>query len=70
MPSLHNEFDDIILSASHPLKPTVGSVHLGNQKGWVCPKCGGVMSPIHPTCFFCRPTQESTDTGGPSCLME
>lgn len=24
--------------------------------GWVCPKCGAVMSPNQPTCVFCAPT--------------
>lgn len=23
------------------------------QKGWVCPKCGSVMSPTQPYCLFC-----------------
>lgn len=24
------------------------------QQGWVCPKCGGVMSPNQPYCIFCQ----------------
>ena len=24
------------------------------QQGWVCPKCGGVMSPTQPYCIFCQ----------------
>ena len=23
------------------------------QQGWVCPKCGSVMSPTQPYCLFC-----------------
>ena len=24
------------------------------KQGWVCPKCGGVMSPDQPYCIFCQ----------------
>lgn len=24
------------------------------KQGWVCPKCGGVMSPTQPYCLFCQ----------------
>lgn len=28
-----------------------------NKKGWVCTKCGAVLSPDTPFCPFCMPTQ-------------
>lgn len=30
------------------------------KQGWVCPKCGAVMSPNQPYCIFCKP--KPTDT--------
>ena len=30
---------------------------MNNQTGWSCPKCHGVMSPIYPTCFYCKPSE-------------
>lgn len=30
------------------------------QQGWVCPKCGGVMSPTQPFCVNCQPKQTQT----------
>ena len=36
------------------------------KQGWVCPKCGGVMSPDQPYCLFCKPVDtrvEVTTTG-------
>ena len=25
------------------------------NRGWECPKCGAVMSPSSPTCWYCKP---------------
>lgn len=37
------------------------------QQGWVCPKCGSVMSPTQPFCIFCQPKNiqniQVTNTG-------
>ena len=32
--------------------------------GWVCPKCGAVMSPTQNTCIYCTPAWTSTVTYG------
>lgn len=34
------------------------------NQGWECPKCCAVMSPFHPTCWYCKPIpvpQPATD---------
>ncbi len=34
------------------------------QQGWVCPKCGGVMSPNQYYCINCQPKNiQITNTG-------
>jgi hypothetical protein len=35
--------------------------NLESNMGWECPKCGGVMSPFHPTCWFCKPYKQVDD---------
>lgn len=29
-------------------------------KGWECPKCGAVMAPFAPSCFYCKPKMENS----------
>lgn len=36
------------------------------NKGWECPKCGAVMSPFFPTCWYCSPNITSTDKSSPT----
>jgi hypothetical protein len=36
------------------------------MQGWECPKCGAVMSPFHPTCWYCRPGK-SLEIPGSTC---
>lgn len=31
-----------------------------SQYGWVCPKCGAVMSPNSTECSYCKPTVRVT----------
>ena len=38
-----------------------GDVNIGGfvgRYGWICPKCGGVMSPYESTCPFCSPVSK------------
>lgn len=28
--------------------------YLFGQKGWVCPKCGNIYSPMTPECYRCN----------------
>ena len=40
-----------------------------NNQSWECHKCGAVMAPNNPMCFYCKPKKESDDTlisNGPS----
>jgi hypothetical protein len=65
--------DDYYLGNKTPPPAGIGSAHIGNSTGWSCPKCGAVMSPTTPMCFYCvpkKPAQEETQTGGPECLTE
>ncbi len=32
------------------------------QQGWVCPKCGRVMSPNTPICLYCNNDNTTTAT--------
>ena len=61
--------DDYLLGNIQQLTQPNFGAHIGNAKGWVCPKCGGVMSPELKTCHFCKPKNESTDQGLPECLL-
>lgn len=43
------------------------SYTLSYPTGWVCPKCGAVMSPTQSTCVYCTPSWTPTvtyDSGG------
>ena len=34
-----------------------GTVKFGTRPAEYCPKCGGVMGPSFPTCWYCRPAK-------------
>lgn len=34
------------------------------QEGWICPKCGSVMSPYQPYCIFCNIGGSEPTCGG------
>lgn len=40
-----------------------------NSTGWSCPRCNTVYSPDVKVCEKCSKV-ESSDLGGPQCLME
>jgi ssDNA-binding Zn-finger/Zn-ribbon topoisomerase 1 len=35
---------------------TVTGMNSFPSQGWVCPKCGAVMSPWTVTCLYCKPS--------------
>lgn len=56
----HKHYD---LDRSQPYTPSYPT-------GWVCPKCGAVMSPTQTTCIYCTPAWTPTvtyETGGSIC---
>ena len=53
----HRYYDPYLTQPYTPSYPT----------GWMCPKCGAVMSPTQSTCIYCTPTLTPTvtyDSGG------
>ena len=56
----HSHYDPYLTRPYTPSYPT----------GWVCPKCGAVMSPTQSTCIYCTPAWTPTvtyDSGGSIC---
>ena len=51
----------------HHETPIAQPYTLSYPTGWVCPKCGAVMSPTQNTCIYCTPAWTPTvtyETGG------
>lgn len=54
--------DENSLYANPPLLPEIPQPSY--PTGWVCPKCGAVMSPTQNTCIYCSPAWTPTVTYG------